>query len=234
MKSEVNQALQRLLESDIPPEEMLIKLNAIADEELQKPDEEIDFALIDECTAAMLELQSSKEVDYDKILTTPSAESILQSVRKDARVPLRRIVKILLVAAIIFATTITANAAIGSFTGETLVDKIVVSFSGEEKQHKRHHKEETTTAPPQTTRISTTRKSTRKKRRYTVTTSRHSSGNYFNAGDAEIKIETTTEETTTEVPSETTTQTIIEPPKPEEDTTDISTTAETTSQASAP
>ncbi len=117
-------------------------LNSVADSELDKPENEIDFDLIDGCAAAIIEIESGSP---DKaVYSLLSSEAFAKKVRSAGR-GLSVTVRIGLIAALLVLSTITVNATVGSVTGSSIVENIAsaVSESNEEKKQKKDKKETT-------------------------------------------------------------------------------------------
>ena len=143
--------------------EAVLLLSGLMDEELEKDENEIDFDFINECSAVLIEIQSGDNADYNKVVPFLNSKEFIARAGK-SRSP-SRLVKMLLVAAIIAASSITANAAVGTITGQSIIDRIASEISTESVQEEAndisHPKAPETTAyaviklPESTTAVST-------------------------------------------------------------------------------
>lgn len=125
-------------------------LNTLVDNELNKPDDEIDFDFIDECTETLLEINGCIITPEQLAFKIGSSKQILFKAGETGFKSLSTVLKISLVAAAIFAVTISANAAIGSITGTDIIERIVLS----------NEKEQTTAVHQETTEKSVLTKTT--------------------------------------------------------------------------
>jgi hypothetical protein len=121
-------------------------LNQLIDKELEKKEAEIDFALIDEYSNALTELHGGIRPE-ELELSDDASKRILREARRHNKSKIGTVIKVLLVAAVILASSLTANAAVSTITGQSIVQRIVVSVNDKEKKHKKkkHAEEETGT-----------------------------------------------------------------------------------------
>ncbi len=117
-------------------------LNLLIDKELEKEDNEIDFEFIDECSDAIVEIELNAENTSRVIFPLLSSRRFLSRAGAVGFKSLSRSARVMLVAAVILATTITANAAVGSITGTTIFRSIVSTLSADDEE------EEVTTTTP--------------------------------------------------------------------------------------
>ena len=99
-------------------------IGAVIDSELEKDDDEIDFAFIDECSNMLLDIQSG-DFDSNSLLPILHSESFIESTKRLAKGGVVKFSRIALVAAIIMTTALTANAALGNITGKSIIDRII-------------------------------------------------------------------------------------------------------------
>ncbi len=170
-----SEILNNIINEKVNTEDALLLINEIIDKELEK--DEPDFEYIEECTDALLELQNENS---DNIEIKPFVYLKRKNVGKLKLT--KTAVRIILIAAILLATTITASAAVKNVTGKGIIENIV------SPETETTVAEETTTAPETITvrRKKSIRKKRRKKR---VTTTKAAIG--FNA---DIESETEAQE----------------------------------------
>ncbi len=99
-------------------------IGAVIDAELEKNDDEIDFEFVDECSSMLLDIQNG-EIDYARLLPVLNSDSFIKKTKHLAENGIIKFAKIGLAAAIIMASALTANAAVGSITGKTIVEHII-------------------------------------------------------------------------------------------------------------
>jgi hypothetical protein len=105
-------------------DELCACISAVIDSELEKSDSEIDFDYIDECSNMLLDIQS-KDISYTKILPILNSDKFIESTKKLAKGGVIKFAKIGIAAAVVFTSVLTANAAVGSITGKTIVEHII-------------------------------------------------------------------------------------------------------------
>lgn len=138
--SELNyMVINRIFDGEAFIAEVKNALNTIVDNELLKDDKDIDFELIEECTSAILELENTlpDEAVYEFLNTDFFAKNA-KLIRRGLSTGLR----IALVAAVLIASSITVNAAVGSFTGTSIVENIAAAVN-EKTEKKEKHKKKT-------------------------------------------------------------------------------------------
>ncbi len=183
-----SEILKRIVDEKVNTEDAVLLINELIDKELEKENPDLDY--IDECSDALLELQN-ESVDSNEI---KPFEFRKNDEKRNFRLT-KTAIKIILVAALLFATTITASAAVKSVTGKGLIESIVI------KQSQSAPEKETTTAAETTTRaVKRKRKASRKRKKKYKEKTTASSG--FEADIEEITEENAEEsadgETTTE------------------------------------
>lgn len=97
-------------------------LNEIISDELSKPDDEADFDLIDECTEILVMLAKGESYNASEILA--SSETLINKINSKKRKISAKPFKILLIAAVIAATGISANAAVTNITGQSIIEHL--------------------------------------------------------------------------------------------------------------
>lgn len=102
-------------------------LNAMVDAELEKPDEDINFDLICDCTNAILILDSNE--DLLKEFYSPSIKQIIQKADKSKLKTFKTASKAILIAALILATSITVYAENGNMSPIEAINNIVSSIT---------------------------------------------------------------------------------------------------------
>ena len=124
--------------------EVISLLETLADEEVEKDDDEIDFAFIDECSLAIVEAYTggSGVLRAAKLLTS---EKLIKRAQPSVFKRLSTPAKAALIAAVLLASTLTVNAAINN------------SSSGKEEQTTLP---ETTAMMQETTEVATTQAAT--------------------------------------------------------------------------
>ncbi|MCR5207706.1 MAG: hypothetical protein K6C14_04425, partial [Eubacterium sp.] len=132
MKFEMNRStlIKVLNNSDFVKEASGV-LNEIIDKELDKKDNEIDFDLINECTGALIELKLGVDNPAAIVFPLVSSKNFLSKVGEIGWRSLSRGARAVIVAAAVFAATITASAAVGGITGNTIIENILPPASPE-------------------------------------------------------------------------------------------------------
>ena len=100
-------------------------LNSIVDKELEKDDNEIDFDLIEECTDVLLSLQLGVDAPASIAFPLVSSHKFLSKVGEIGWNSLSKSVRIILIAAAVFAATVTASAAFGNITGNKIFENLI-------------------------------------------------------------------------------------------------------------
>ena len=114
--------VEKVLNDDSFITEIRSLLIELGDEELSKPDNEIDFNFIDECTNALLMLDEDKNNHAAVIPFITSSEFVDRFADKHIRYKrISRFLKYAAVAALIATSTITVNAAIANITGHNIL-----------------------------------------------------------------------------------------------------------------
>ena len=120
--------LNNIFNNDELTQELCACISAVIDAELEKSDDEIDFVFVDECTDLLLEIQSGT-ADCSRLLPILNSESFIENTKRLARGGVIKFARIGLAAAIIFASALTANAAVGSLTGKTIIEHFISESS---------------------------------------------------------------------------------------------------------
>lgn len=95
-------------------------LNQLIDQELEKDDNDIDFEFIDNCCEIINEIISTGEYNISKIISLTETKDFNEKIIKLGKKGLNSTFKILLIAAIILTSTITASATLNLLSGSTL------------------------------------------------------------------------------------------------------------------
>ncbi len=121
--------LKRITDEKFNNDEAFLLLNNAIDSELEKESPNFDY--IDECTEALIKLQNG-DFKEEKIEVKPFKGYNEEGSAKRIKLS-KALVRTLLIAAVILATTITANATYTSVTGKNLFDVIVNTADGQKK-----------------------------------------------------------------------------------------------------
>lgn len=131
--------LSKIIDDEKFASEIISALNSIVDAELLKPENEISFDLIDECSKAIIEIEN--KAPENAAYTLLSSKEFYKNSARFGK-GLSTALRVALIAAALVASSITVNAAVGTFTGSTIVENIAVAVS--EKKEEKKEKEGTT------------------------------------------------------------------------------------------
>ena len=139
-------------------------LNDKLDSELEKNIDEIDFDKVEEYTDALLETQG---VNCENFEVTPFDYDFTEkSENKNRGKTVRILLRALIAAAIIFATTLTASAAVKKATGKTIIENLASVASV--KEESTEDETETTVTTTKANGTKTTKKKNKSKKKATT------------------------------------------------------------------
>ena len=146
--------LKNILDEKYNIDEAALLINELIEKEFEK--EEPDFNLIEEYSDALIEIQNgnAEAIEIPEFKVKDSKKRIKFS---------RTFIRIILIAAILLATTITANAAITGATGKGIIENISIAVSNDKKEEK-ETTSQTTTKPYTTAKSKPKKQSNNKKK----------------------------------------------------------------------
>lgn len=106
------QILSRILDDNKFADEIYTLFNSLIDKELEKDDDEIDFDFIEQCCEVINEIISTGKYNITKIVSLTNSKEFNEKIIKLGKKGLNSTFKILLVAAIILTSTISASAGL--------------------------------------------------------------------------------------------------------------------------
>lgn len=95
-------------------------LNMLIDLEFEKEDDEVDFDFIDECSHAIIEISSLDENSQSELASILLSEKFNSRIANISKKNLSTGAKLLLIAAVLLASTISVSAAVGNLTGNSI------------------------------------------------------------------------------------------------------------------
>ncbi len=149
------------------------------DAELEK--EEPDFDFIEECTGILLEIQDAV-IDIDGVVPFLYSDKVAASVKSNRLKFSKTAARAVLVAAILLATTITANAAITGVTGKSIIENIAIAVNDSSDKETTAPEEETTAKPPESTTSRRKKKHSYEHSKVQTTTQREHFGDGIKTG----------------------------------------------------
>lgn len=107
-------------------DDVVMVLKAMISDELSKADEEVNTDLVDECVDALLEIEKERDRGFAIVIPLMSANDYLDKINgnKHGFKSLNIFARAAVVAAILAATSVSANAAIESATGISIFERI--------------------------------------------------------------------------------------------------------------
>ncbi|MBR4242256.1 MAG: leucine-rich repeat protein [Eubacterium sp.] len=207
-------------------ENIAAALNEIIDNELSKDVSRMNTRLIDECVNALLELEKEENSGFKVLIPLINSNDFLKSLQPSAKrfKNMNVFARAALVAAIIAASAMTANAAYKNATGVDLLANIAVAVQNQltPSENKNQnggiiqlgdYEEEEEEETSRTTEPQTTHTSLPATENETSTTEKTKDGGYIEQlGDDEESEEETTTQTTKKQPENTTEKaSIVEP-----------------------
>ena len=127
-----NRIMNNILERKDFNEEAIGLLKLLVDREFEKSDDEIDFDFIDECSNAIVEITVNSDNGSNIVFPILTSKRFLSKMGAIGWNSISKGARIIMVAAVIFATTVTANAAVGTVTGNTIFESIISTFTGDD------------------------------------------------------------------------------------------------------
>lgn len=114
-----SKVLTEIFNDDKFENEIYQLFNALIDKELEKDDDEIDFDFIENCCEIINEIISTGEYDMNKIISLTSSREFNEKIVKLGKKGFNTTFKVLLIAAIILTSTISASAGLNMLTGKS-------------------------------------------------------------------------------------------------------------------
>lgn len=125
------QIMAKVLDDKSFKDEVCELLNRLIDSEFEKDDCDIDFDFIEDCSKTIIFVQDREAVFNRELVTALGKKEFLNRIHKFSLKGLSTSAKIILIAAVLFVSTITANAAVQDLTGKSIFEN-VAAVSDEE------------------------------------------------------------------------------------------------------
>lgn len=133
MISITKQSIINVLNDEAFLEEAYTLLNDIVDKELEKPEDEINFELIDSCCEAMVEIQTGSNDAVKELLSLFANKEFKEKADKLTVRSLSKSLKVILIAAALMVSMLTITAAAESITGKSILEQIGIESRSEEQ-----------------------------------------------------------------------------------------------------
>lgn len=114
----------KVLDDKTFKDEVCELLNRLIDLELDKKDSEIDFDFIEECSRVIILVQNNEDLFNKELEDIFANDEMIKKMKKFGRKGISTSLKVILIAAVLLLSTITANAAVNEFTGKSIIENL--------------------------------------------------------------------------------------------------------------